>query len=30
MTNTLVNGLFYFSEPVQKNITGRFYGLGLP
>jgi hypothetical protein len=29
-TNTLVNGLFYFSEPVRANGAGRFYGLGLP
>ena len=29
-TNTLVNGVFYFSEPVQTNNSGRFYGLGLP
>jgi hypothetical protein len=24
-TNTLTNGSFYFSEPVQTNGTGRFY-----
>jgi len=30
MTNPLVNGRFYFSEPVQTNSSGRFYGLGLP
>ncbi|MGA2541103.1 MAG: leucine-rich repeat domain-containing protein, partial [Verrucomicrobiota bacterium] len=29
-TNTLVNGLFHFSEPVQRNSSGRFYGLGFP
>jgi hypothetical protein len=29
-TNTLVNGLFYFSEPVQTSFAGRFYGLGVP
>ena len=29
-TNTLVNGSFHFSELVQTNSTGRFYGLGLP
>ena len=29
-TNTLVNGLFYFSEPVEGNSSGWFYGLGLP
>ena len=29
-TNTLVNGVFYFSEPFQANSSGRFYGLGLP
>jgi hypothetical protein len=29
-TNTLVNGSVYFSEPVQENSCGRFYGLGLP
>jgi len=29
-TNTLVNGLFHFSEPVQGNSSGRFYGLGFP
>jgi hypothetical protein len=29
-TVTLTNGSFYFSEPVQPNASGRFYGLGLP
>jgi hypothetical protein len=29
-TNTLIHGLFHFSEPVQENTSGRFYGLGLP
>ena len=29
-TNTLVNGLFYFSEPVRTSGGKRFYGLGLP
>ena len=29
-TNTLTNGVFYFSEPFQANRSGRFYGLGLP
>jgi hypothetical protein len=29
-TVTLVNGLFRFSEPMQTNISRRFYGLGLP
>jgi hypothetical protein len=29
-TNTLSNGSFYFSEPVQANGPGRFYGLGVP
>jgi hypothetical protein len=29
-TVTLTNGLFYFSEPLQTNSSGRFYGLGLP
>ena len=29
-TNTLANGVFYFSEPFQANSSGRFYGLGLP
>ena len=29
-TNTLDNGVFYFSEAVQANTSGRFYGLGLP
>ena len=26
-TNTLTNGLFYFSEPLQTNSSGRFYRL---
>ena len=30
MTNTLANGVFFFSEPFQANSSGRFYGLGLP
>jgi len=29
-TVTLTNGSFYFSEPLQTNSPGRFYGLGLP
>jgi hypothetical protein len=29
-TNTLVNGVFYFSEPLKGGRSGRFYGLGLP
>jgi hypothetical protein len=29
-TNTVVNGLFHFSELVQTNSAGRFYGLGFP
>jgi hypothetical protein len=29
-TVTLTNGSFYFSEPLQTNGAGRFYGLGLP
>jgi hypothetical protein len=29
-TVTLTNGSFYFSEPVQTNSPGRFYGLGFP
>jgi hypothetical protein len=29
-TNTLVNGVFYFSESFQTNTSGRYYGLGLP
>jgi hypothetical protein len=29
-TNTLAGGSSYFSEPVQGNSSGRFYGLGLP
>jgi hypothetical protein len=29
-TVTLTNGLFYFSEPVQTNSSGRYYGLGFP
>jgi len=29
-TFTLTNGSFYFSEPVQPNNCGRYYGLGLP
>jgi hypothetical protein len=29
-TVTLTNGLFYFSEPTQTNLSARFYGLGFP
>jgi hypothetical protein len=29
-TNTLTNGWFYFSEPVQSNVPGRFYRISLP
>jgi hypothetical protein len=29
-TNTLVNGLSYFSEPFQPAASARFYALGLP
>jgi hypothetical protein len=29
-TVTLTNGLYYFSEPVQVDSAGRFFGLGLP
>jgi hypothetical protein len=29
-TVTLTNGSFNFTEPLQSNISGRFYGLGLP
>jgi hypothetical protein len=29
-TLTLTNGSFYFSEPLQTNSSGRYYGLGLP
>jgi hypothetical protein len=29
-TNTLVNGVFHFSEPMQNNNAGRFYSLTLP
>jgi hypothetical protein len=29
-TVTLSNGSFFFSEPLQTNISSRFYGLGLP
>jgi len=27
---TLTNGLFYFSEPVQAGITGRYYRISPP
>jgi hypothetical protein len=31
LTNvTLTNGLFYFSEPVQTNISGRYYRISSP
>jgi hypothetical protein len=31
LTNvTLTNGSFYFSEPLQTNLSARFYGLGFP
>jgi len=29
-TVTLTNGSYYFSEPLQTNSPGRFYGLGVP
>jgi hypothetical protein len=29
-TNTLTNGSFYFSEPVQTNGSGRFYRISSP
>ncbi len=29
-TLTLTNGSVYFSEPVQTNSSGRYYGLGFP
>ena len=29
-TNTLTNGSFYFSEPLQTNLSGRFYRISLP
>jgi hypothetical protein len=29
-TVTLANGSYYFSEPLQTNISSRFYGLGVP
>jgi hypothetical protein len=29
-TVTLINGSFYFSEPLQTNIACRFYSLALP
>ncbi len=29
-TVTLTNGLFHFSEPMQINSSGRYYGLGMP
>jgi hypothetical protein len=29
-TNTLVNGVFYFSDRQWTNSSSRFYGLGLP
>ena len=29
-TNTLTNGSFYFSEPLQTNGSGRYYRISLP
>jgi hypothetical protein len=29
-TITLTNGVAYFSEPLQTNVSGRFYRLGFP
>jgi len=29
-TLTLTNGLFYFSEPVQTNSSGRYYRISSP
>ena len=29
-TNTLTNGSFYFSEPLQTNSSGRFYRITSP
>ena len=29
-TNALTNGSFYFSEPVQTNLPGRFYRIRSP
>jgi hypothetical protein len=29
-TNTLTNGSFYFSEPLQSNTPGRFYRISAP
>jgi hypothetical protein len=29
-TVTLTNGVYYYSEPAQAGVGGRFYGLGLP
>ena len=29
-TATLTNGFFYFSEALQTNNSGRYFGLGLP
>jgi PKD repeat protein len=29
-TNTLVNGVSYFSDPQWTNYSSRYYGLGLP
>lgn len=30
MNVTLTNGLFYFSEPLQTNSSGRYYSLEMP
>ena len=30
LTLTLTNGLFYFSEPLQTNNTGRYYRISSP
>jgi hypothetical protein len=29
-TNTLTNGVFYFSDPQWTNFPNRYYGLGFP
>jgi hypothetical protein len=29
-TNSLTNGSFYFSEPLQTNVSGRYYRVVSP
>ena len=30
LTGTLTNGLLYFSEPLQTNLSGRYYRISSP